>query len=335
MLSPQYLQTSFPPVDKDDDIGMSMDDDTSDSYDSYDSDYSDDSSDGFYDSDDDENAIDEDAEIIQLAAVNKSVNKVIHGAGGAFQRCNSSPAIRAMLLAVPNTDKPEFRAKPIERSSSAPLLSMPASLLARMAKAESVGGPMDSKVQAKVDPKKESQQTPQDLLRKILRANDVSPKFTLALDLDDFFLKMTSKNVQAYDIPKATAIRHCDITALRAMHQKGEMLQCCNRFGESIVHTACRRGSAACIQFLTQEAGVSLRVRDDYGRTALHDSCWTNVPSFELITLVLKSCPDLLFVADKRGVYPLQYIRKDFHADWCKFLEENQELLTPKELLWN
>ena len=145
---------------------------------------------------------------------------------------------------------------------------------------------------------------------------------------------MTSKNVQAYSLPKATAIRNCDVPALRAMYQKGEMLQCCNRFSESIVHTACRRGSAVCIEFLTQEAGVSLRVRDDYGRTALHDSCWTNIPNFELISLVLKSCPDLLFVADKRGVYPLQYIRKDYHRDWCKYLEENQELLIPKELLW-
>jgi hypothetical protein len=341
VLSPQYLQTSHPPVDKDDDdddVGMSMDDDTDSDYDDSEDSHSDDSSDGFYDSDDDENAIDEDSEILQLAAVNKKNNKVINGAGGSFQRCNSSPAIRAMLLEGPNTnDAPDFTRSSIGRSDSAPLLSMPASLMARMAKAEHVGGPMDSKAKAKkVDPKKEQQQqTPQDLLKKIIREKDISPKFSLALELNDFFLKMTSKNVQAYDMPKATAIRQCDIPALRAMHQKGEMLQCCNRFGESIVHTACRRGSAVCIQFLTQEAGVSLRVCDDYGRTALHDSCWTNIPNFELISLVLKSCPDLLFVADKRGVYPLQYIRKDFHADWCKFLEENQELLTPKELLWN
>jgi hypothetical protein len=335
MLSPQYLQTSPSPVDTDDDIGMSMDDDT-DSY-TDDSDVSGESSDGFYDSDEDENAMDEDAEILQLAAVNKTVNKVIHGAGGAFQRCNSSPAIRAMLLAGPSTDKPQFipsnNIERIERSESAPLLSMPASLLARMAKAECVGPTESNPPKAKVEPKKE--QAPQDLLKKILRENDISPKFTLALDLDDFFLKMTSKNVQAYDLRKATAIRQGNIDVLRAMHQKGEMLQCCNRFGESIVHTACRRGSAVCIRFLTEEAGVSLRVRDDFGRTALHDSCWTNTPNFELIALVLKSCPDLLFVADKRGVFPLQYIRKDYHADWCKFLEENQDLLIPKELLWN
>jgi hypothetical protein len=331
MLSPRYLQTSPLQLDKnEDDVGLSMDEDDTSS-DSYDSDYSDDSSDGFYDSDDDANSIDEDDEIIQLAAVNKTVNKVIHGAGGAFQRCNSSPAIRAMLLAGPKIDKPDFGRTTIERSDSAPLLSMPASLLARMAKAECVG----PKAKAKIDPNKEPQQTPLSLLKKILQEKDISPKFSSALDLDDFFLKMTSKNVQAYDMPKATAIRQCDIAALRAMHQKGEILQCCNRFGESIVHTACRRGSAVCIQFLTQEAGVSLRVRDDYGRTALHDACWTNIPNFELIEMILKSCPDLLFIADKRGVYPLQYTRKDYHEDWCKFLEENQELLTPKELLWN
>jgi hypothetical protein len=339
MLAPQFLNTNPSPVDKDDDVGLSMDDDT-DSY-TDDSDYSDDSSDGFYDSDDDkeeeENAIEADAEIIQLATVNcKAVNKVIHGAGGAFQRCNASPAIRAMLLAGPTPDKPEPTRNQMERADSAPLLTMPASLLARMAKAECVGGPppMTSQFKVKVDPNVTKQQTPLNLLQKIMRDSDISPKFSCALDLEDFFLKMSSKNVQAYDMPKATAIRRCDIAALRAMHLKGEILQCCNRFGESIVHTACRRGSAVCIQFLTQEAGVSLRVRDDYGRTALHDACWTNIPNFELIEMILKSCPDLLFIADKRGVYPLQYIRKDYHEDWCKFLEENKELLSPKELLW-
>jgi hypothetical protein len=345
MLSPQYLMTNPPPVllDKDDDdVGMSMDDDTDDSY-SDDSDYSDDSSDGFYDSDDDddaENGNDENAEILQLATANKTVNKVIHGAGGAFQRCNSSPAIKAMLLAGPVTDKPEFSTRnEIVRCDSAPLMSMPASLLARMAKAECIlGGPAHNKAalfsKAKVELNMEEQQTPQDLLKQIIQQKDISPKFSLALDVHYFFLKMTSKNVQAYDMAKAVAIRNCNIPALRAMHLKGEILQCCNRFGESIVHTACRRGSAVCIQFLTQEAGVSLRVRDDYGRTPLHDACWTNIPNFELIKLVLKSCPDLLFVADKRGYFPLQYVRKDHHGDWCKFLEENHELLSPTELFW-
>jgi hypothetical protein len=338
MLSPpQYLKTIPPPVDKEDDVTTSMDEDTetgSYSDDSDYSDYSDDSSVGSYDSD----AIDdEDAEILQLAAVNKTANKVIHGAGGAFQRCNASPAIKAMLLAGPKNDKPEFTLeKTIERSESAPLLTMPASLMARMAKAEHVGGPNATWNKPKVEPKQvRPQQTPQDLLKKIIREKDISPKFALALDLDDFFLKMTSKNVQAYDNHKAIAVRQCNIPALRAMHQKGEMLQCCNRYGESIVHTACRRGSSICIKFLTEEAGVSLRVCDDYGRTALHDSCWTNVPNFELIEIILKSCPDLLFVADKRGTYPLQYVRKDHHAAFCKFLEENQDLLIPKELIWN
>ena len=88
-------------------------------------------------------------------------------------------------------------------------------------------------------------------------------------------------------------------------------------------------------RFFTQEAGVSYRVCDGYGRTPLHDACCANSPNLELVTVVLKSCPDLLFVADKRGVFPLKYVRNDYRADCCKFLEENQNLLTPKELVWN
>ena len=58
---------------------MSMDDVSDD-----DSDYSDDSSDGFYDSDVDENAIGADAEIIQLAVANKTTNEVIHYLSSGF-----------------------------------------------------------------------------------------------------------------------------------------------------------------------------------------------------------------------------------------------------------
>jgi hypothetical protein len=126
MLSPQYLQTIVPTVEVGDDVGMSMDDDAV-SYDD-DSDYPDDSSDCSHDSYDDESAIDEEAEILQLAAIKKAAEKAIHGDSG-----NPSPAIRSILLA----DKPEFafKNKILERCDSAPLMSIAAPLLARMAKA--------------------------------------------------------------------------------------------------------------------------------------------------------------------------------------------------------
>ena len=95
----------------------------------------------------------------------------------------------------------------------------------------------------------------------------MTAKKASALDLvGSFFLKMDDENVKAYDYRKARAVRSGDVEALREMHQQGEMLQCCNQYKESIVHTACRRGSVDVVRYLIGDGGVSLRVVDDYGR---------------------------------------------------------------------
>lgn len=66
---------------------------------------------------------------------------------------------------------------------------------------------------------------------------------------------------------KCGAARSDDLEALRNLWRAGKILQCSNRFGESLIHIACRRGSFPVISFLLNEAGVSIRVRDDCGRT--------------------------------------------------------------------
>merc|ERR1712087_120602 len=154
-----------------------------------------------------------------------------------------------------------------------------------------------------------------------------------ALDLQDFFVNVTSEHVKAYTNDVVAAIRNEDISILREMHLNGITLQCCNRFGESIMHMACRRGAVKVVRFLHEEAGVSFRVRDDYGRTPLHDAFWTAKPHAELVKMIISNCPDLLLISDRRGFMPLSYVRDEHWSMWCEFLEENRDMLTPKELL--
>eukprot|EP00536_Pseudo-nitzschia_multiseries_P000988 jgi/Psemu1/179972/e_gw1.12.137.1 len=134
---------------------------------------------------------------------------------------------------------------------------------------------------------------------------------------------------------KVTAMRSEDVEALRNMHLKGETLQVCNQFGESIIHSACRRGLSNVLRFLVDEARVSLAVADDYGKTPAHDACWTIKPNFEVVKIVLKACPDLLLVADKRGSTPLDYTQRSLWGDWCTFLKDNEDILIPKQLRHN
>jgi len=101
----------------------------------------------------------------------------------------------------------------------------------------------------------------------------------------------------------------------------------CNKHGEGVLHLACRRGLRDAVHYFVREKGVTLRVRDDYGRTPLHDACWTNDPDFELIRFIVAREPDLFRIADARGFTPLAYAPKEHWQDWYRFLDDNQDIV--------
>lgn len=154
-----------------------------------------------------------------------------------------------------------------------------------------------------------------------------------SLQLKDYFLEYTQDQIAAYDHAVTGAVRTDDVDALRALFQNGKTMQCSNKFGESIVHMACRKGSLPVIRFLLEEADVSLRVCDDLGRTPLHDACWASRPSFEAIQMLVRKEPDLLLLADKRGHTPLSYAKREMWGAWCQFLNSASSLLAPKCLI--
>lgn len=137
---------------------------------------------------------------------------------------------------------------------------------------------------------------------------------------NDFFLPTSEERISSYEIDIITAVRKNDIDFLRRARENGRSLQGCNTFGESIAHLACRRSSLELITYLVTDGCVSLNVKDDYGRTPLHDACWKIDPNFDLIDLILDNEPDLLLIADKRGDSPLDYCRKEHWGQWIRFL---------------
>lgn len=165
---------------------------------------------------------------------------------------------------------------------------------------------------------------PEDFLKSLLMYEGVEFKTFAALELGDkFFVPVTPEAVAAYDMDVVMDIRNGDVQALRAKKDAGRLLQVCNKFGESVVHTVARRGSSLhVLKFLMEEANVSCQVCCDCGRTPLADACWTSNPNFELIGYLLDKCPDLLYITDTRGFTPLAYASREHYGVWCKFLKE-------------
>eukprot|EP00541_Cyclophora_tenuis_P011684 CAMPEP_0116574992 /NCGR_PEP_ID=MMETSP0397-20121206/19707_1 /TAXON_ID=216820 /ORGANISM="Cyclophora tenuis, Strain ECT3854" /LENGTH=401 /DNA_ID=CAMNT_0004103829 /DNA_START=11 /DNA_END=1216 /DNA_ORIENTATION=+ len=144
------------------------------------------------------------------------------------------------------------------------------------------------------------------------------PRSFPALRLTELFDEWTDERKKAYDKDAIKAIRDRDIGQLRSWHQEGRTLQAANSFGESLLHLACRRGFLDVVTFLVTEAKVNLWIRDDTGRTPLHDACWTPKPCYELVDFIINIDRDMLFVSDKRGHTPLDYAKKEHWPDWIK-----------------
>jgi len=150
--------------------------------------------------------------------------------------------------------------------------------------------------------------------------------------MDDFFCGPTEEEIESYKHDVLTAVRTGDIDTLRSLHKQGRPMKCSNRFGESLLHMACRKGMMDVVKFLVDEAHVPFTVRDDYGRSPLHDACWTQSLNFELINFILCKCPDLLYISDRRNHTPLSYVRREHWGQWKSFLSDNKKLIAPQSI---
>lgn len=174
-----------------------------------------------------------------------------------------------------------------------------------------------------VEAQRSKNETPADFVAGVFEENGVP---TVHVP----FIKPTEEMIAAYKAETLIAARSENVDGLRKLHEAGASLDCCNRFGESLIHLACRRGNVEMVKFLVKDAGVTLLLRDDYGRTVFHDACWTPEPKFELVEFLMQEVPDFLCVKDVRGHLPLNYVRKEHHDQWHSFLSERKALLRPK-----
>ena len=142
----------------------------------------------------------------------------------------------------------------------------------------------------------------------------------------------TPKMVADYDLELVSAVRERDFECLRRLHAQGRSLDACNKYGESVMHAACRRGDLAIAQALMDLGATPLAV-DDFGRTPLHDACWAPEPCLDLVALLLAADPQSVLLKDSRGSGPLAYIRKEHHGVWCAFLNHVKDEFFPLAVL--
>lgn len=171
---------------------------------------------------------------------------------------------------------------------------------------------------------------PEDFLHSILKERGYSTEMA-AMKETVFHRAPEPDQVAAYDKAILRAVLDEDETSLERMRVSGRRMDACNRFGDSVLHMACRRGRAVALRFLLRSTGpAGVVLSDDFGRTVLHDACWTASPRFDVASAVLDVDKRLLRTLDSRGSSPLQYVPEDQWPLWCAFLESRKEVYWPQ-----
>mmetsp|Transcript_6287 Transcript_6287/g.9132 ORF Transcript_6287/g.9132 Transcript_6287/m.9132 type:complete len:354 (+) Transcript_6287:102-1163(+) len=142
---------------------------------------------------------------------------------------------------------------------------------------------------------------------------------------NSFFPTITIEEMENYDSVVLDLVRDNDVRRIKSLHSSGRSFACCNKFGESLLHMACRRGFHELVSFLVEDAKVPIRITDDGGRTPLHDALWHSSCQFNIVDLLVRKDPALMLCCDERGNTPFAYARKNCWSSWKKFLMDRKE----------
>jgi len=146
-----------------------------------------------------------------------------------------------------------------------------------------------------------------------------------------YYNKPTAYQQKSYGIAVTRAARSGNVQALCKLIKSGLSANPCNKFGESLIHIISRRGKSRNAFDMLRELcqlGSQIHLCDDFGRTPLHDACWTVDPCFQSISLFLDRDINLLRLRDKRGSSPFDYVEKRNQRQFVEFL------LAKKDVYW-
>jgi len=164
-------------------------------------------------------------------------------------------------------------------------------------------------------------------LEKILAERNYPYERIVSLD-SGYHAKPTVHQKASYGVAVVQAVRQNDEDRLAQFVEIGISRNPCNAFGESLIHMICRRGQYKLLKCFVDN-GACLQVSDDFGRTPMHDACWTVEPAFECVELLLKADIGLLNVVDCRGSTPLSYVRQNSWQLWNDFFDKMKDIYWP------
>jgi hypothetical protein len=254
------------------------------------------------------------------------------------------PAPAASVLPPPSSLPPPLAAPPSLRlaprpkqpaASSLPSTVLPPSVMTSILPPEQSRKGLTYKKRNVVTGKAARIESPQDYLERMvrLRGFQVAPgggsnQIRISAEWSGYDTVPSPLQLASFGTELVKAIHESDVAKLSRLLAAGLSPNPCNQFRDSIVDLVCKRANAAIFQCLINH-GCDVRVCDGFGRTPLHHCCWASEFNADIATLILHSDSQQLFMEDKRGQMPLEYVRPDQAPLWIEYLEDHANALFP------
>lgn len=163
--------------------------------------------------------------------------------------------------------------------------------------------------------------TPQQIFDDILEKHGYDREFRLKADDSGYDSVPSPLQLASFGTQLVKAVHTSDVALLGRLLDCGLSPNPCNQFRDSLLDLVCKRANVPIFECLLK-SGADLQVVDGFGRTPLHHCCWASNFSRRIVESILERDPIQIFMEDKHGQTPLEYVRADVSGEWIDFLEE-------------
>mmetsp|Transcript_23451 Transcript_23451/g.38197 ORF Transcript_23451/g.38197 Transcript_23451/m.38197 type:complete len:673 (-) Transcript_23451:106-2124(-) len=170
---------------------------------------------------------------------------------------------------------------------------------------------------------------PQALLSEILARRGYDKEYRFKADDSEYDAIPSPLQLASFGTHLVKAVQASNTELLSKLLRCGLSPNPCNQFRDSVFFDLVIKRSNLEVFECLLEHGCDLQVTDGFGRTPLHHCCWASKFCRPIAEMILDRDPVQIFLEDKHGQTPLEYIRSDLHGEWNDFLEEVADIYWP------
>jgi hypothetical protein len=167
-----------------------------------------------------------------------------------------------------------------------------------------------------------SDMKPQQVFCELLDRRNYDKELRFKADDSGYDAVPSPLQLASFGTQLVKAVQKSDIPLLSKLLECGLSPNPCNQFRDSVFFDLVIKRSNLPVFECLLNHGCDLQVVDGFGRTPLHHCCWASTFCRPIVEIILARDPVQIFLEDKHGQTPLEYVRANLYGEWNDFLEE-------------